>query len=187
MFDTQKPDRGGFHSLRSTLMFASKPRPKLSRSRLGPEGPPDPVGAMSTEGRVWEFMYGAGPSVIGVTGNVTEKERQMQAEAITKRNRVRGLFEAAVDGQRCHFCGGRISVEGRGGRQGVCESGHFFATCGASGLAIQEPGISRACGVCGARTLRVAELTKAVPGLEEVVEKEVSGEVCGGCGGKFLD
>jgi hypothetical protein len=69
----------------------------------------------------------------------------------------------------------------------VCTQGHFFSTCGASGLAIQAPGISHTCGVCGVRTLKVEELLRRAPGLEQSVREELTADVCGSCGGKFVD
>lgn len=49
------------------------------------------------------------------------------------------------------------------------------------------PGVSRVCSVCELRCLNVSELSRVAKdhlGPETVVES--AGDVCGGCGGKFL-
>ena len=49
------------------------------------------------------------------------------------------------------------------------------------------PGISRLCAVCGLRCLKVSELSalaKEYIGPDAVVDS--AGDVCGGCGGKFV-
>ncbi len=51
-----------------------------------------------------------------------------------------------------------------------------------------KPGVSRACGVCGFRILKAAELRKL--GLEPDEEDGLAAmpsDVCGRCGGKFID
>lgn len=49
------------------------------------------------------------------------------------------------------------------------------------------PDISRICAVCELRCLNVAELTKiAEEHFGPGTKIESSGEVCGGCGGKFV-
>ena len=52
------------------------------------------------------------------------------------------------------------------------------------------PGISNNCGVCGSKCLRPGDLASLAAehdaGLAAFVEKEVSSELCGGCGGKFM-
>lgn len=63
----------------------------------------------------------------------------------------------------------------------------YVATCTATGLAIMAPGVSRVCSVCELRCLNLSELSRMAKeylGAETVGES--SGEVCGGCGGKFL-
>lgn len=61
------------------------------------------------------------------------------------------------------------------------------ARCASTGLAIMAPDISRICAVCELRCLKVSELKRVVethfgPGANV----QASGEVCGGCGGKFV-
>ncbi len=56
-----------------------------------------------------------------------------------------------------------------------------------SGVAIQSPGISRSCGVCGCRTLKSDELGRLVPAGSESILQKVPDDVCGRCGGKFVD
>lgn len=64
---------------------------------------------------------------------------------------------------------------------------NFTATCAATDLAILKPGVSRICSVCELRCLKVSELVRiAHESLGPEVSVGLSGEVCGGCGGKFL-
>jgi len=58
--------------------------------------------------------------------------------------------------------------------------------CGTTGIAIQTPNISRACGVCGTLSMKVDELIKLVPDEADEIRR-YSSEVCGRCGGKFID
>lgn len=49
------------------------------------------------------------------------------------------------------------------------------------------PGVSRLCAVCGLRCLKVGELAavaRRLVGPDAVVDS--TGDVCGGCGGKFV-
>lgn len=62
------------------------------------------------------------------------------------------------------------------------------AICATSGIPILAPGISRVCGVCKMRCLKVSELEKLAEehlGSVDAVG-DSQGEVCGGCGGKFV-
>lgn len=193
-FATQQLDRGGWAEPRSTLIFDSRPRPGLGNDGDGngddaSGGGGSTGGALrplTTEGRMWEWMYGGGADVPGITSGVGDGHGSDGAVA-SKRRRLRGLFQDAIARQRCDFCGDPMETRGMGGLQTVCRKGHFFTTCGTSGLAIQAPGISRTCGACGARTLKLEALVGRAPELEGGIRAEFAGDACGNCGGKFVD
>lgn len=216
------------------------------------------VEGLTTEARLWEWMYGGGPSVPGLTpllpdaksngetngtghGNSSIVPQRRAQETVAKddaqattarREKIRDIFQLFVDSQTCAICadgqtklvpvpmvgkmasgdgqqddgvgaGAGANASGKvGGGDGAiarrhldfeCEHGHRVAVCGASGLAIMEPGISRACGVCGSRCLKVDFLVDRVlipadrNGDAEYVRREMPVEVCARCGGKWLD
>ena len=217
---TQHPERGGWHTVRSSVYFGYKPRrkgqPRQSDgvpsdpdnaidSRLLEESSSSPttsknmiqVPALTTEAKLFEWLYGGGPEVPGVmdrdittttttsTGAVgwgRTRDFALQAE----KARLRALFEAARAQQMCDLCKARV-VFSKGALSG-CERGHYFSTCATSGLAVQMPGLTRSCGTCGLRTLRAEVLVAKMPvELRGEVAREVGDGVCGGCGGKFLN
>jgi len=221
-YDAQKPDRGGWFHSRSQLYFNTTPRAHYGQHHLQAANPdkgkskeadgfpsslaPEPLPPtlqqdmrttlLSTEARVWEWMYGGGPDVPGATtplatSTSTSTQQQQQqhgadADAAARARRtVRDAFGPAVAHQTCAICGAGLAVREEGT---VCrgDAAHGFDTCGASGLPIQEPGISRACGVCGARSLKIERLVEVLPAMEGPIRRHV-GDVCGRCGGKFVD
>ncbi|PHH64847.1 hypothetical protein CDD81_3913 [Ophiocordyceps australis] len=66
---------------------------------------------LTTEGRLWEAVYGGGGRVEDVLGQ--------RGEAAA----LRGVFEAVVQQQQCCLCRGRLAVAGA---ESVCEAGHSF-------------------------------------------------------------
>lgn len=186
---TQTPDRLGWWGLRSVLLFGSVERPR-GRGYAGEERAVDPsLLRLTTEGRMWNWMYGAGADVPGITAGI-DGDGPGGGATDEPRTGAREMFRDAIASQRCDLCGGQMTISSQpDSRQGmsVCAQGHFFSTCGASGLAIQAPGISHTCGVCGVRTLKVEELLRRAPGLEERIREELTADVCGSCGGKFVD
>jgi hypothetical protein len=149
---------------------------------------------MTTEGRLWEWMYGGGPLVPGIEEG---HERTVAAPGL------RLQFKNVLASQRCIFCQGKLQDIGK---QTKCGNGHVFrkcsicylmnlspntgaATCSATGLAILKPGISRTCAVCGLRCLRGKELHRLA---EEGHlgprggRLDISVDLCGVCGGKFV-
>lgn len=271
---TQMPEVADWSHHRSRVLFeftqrqARRKKPQLERAPE-PEPEPEPdamdvdqgneeaaeessmmdVEGLTTEARLWEWMYGGGPGVPGLTplpsngdtigtghrssssSSSTVLRRRAQevrdAEATTRRDKMRELFRPLVESQTCAICadgqtklvpvplfantaattasGGAAQHNGdgpvAGGSSAVekryldceCENGHRVAVCGATGLAIMEPGISRACGVCGSRCLKIeflADRVLAPAGRNvdaEFVEREMPVDVCARCGGKWLD
>ena len=179
---TQTPDRIGWFGLRSVLLFGSVGRPKR-RSEENDRTTNPSLLRLTTEGRMLNWMYGAGPDVPGITTDLDDGSD-------SGTDSTKAMFKDAIVSQSCDFCGQGMAVSSEpDGRLGmsICRQGHFFSTCGASGLAIQAPGISHTCGVCGVQTLKVEELLKKAPALEERIKGELTADVCGNCGGKFVD
>ncbi|KAF4999144.1 hypothetical protein FGRMN_2672 [Fusarium graminum] len=132
---------------------------------------------LTTEGQVWEWMYGNGPEVLGTT--TTSKISPELHDSP-----LRAQFSGIAANQQCVFCDTALRLEEN---EAKCENGHMFARCASTGLAIMAPDISRICAVCELRCLKVAELSRVAeehfgPGAKV----ESSGEVCGGCAGKFV-
>lgn len=138
---------------------------------------------LTTEARLWEWMYGSAPGIPGLTPplepeslEIARNRHPTQAQqqhaqdqaAIARRSRIREICHPIAAAQTCDVCGGGSgSVEARsaiapitseGGKDArvlavKCARGHRLAVCGVTGLAIMAPGISRACGVCQSRVL----------------------------------
>ncbi|ROW16593.1 hypothetical protein VPNG_01584 [Cytospora leucostoma] len=271
---TQGPERGGWHTHRSAVLFGHEETRRRrgggrGRKAHGGDGDGDDIGKMdldvdddddeeeeeeeeagsavnvdglSTEARLWEWMYGGGPGVPGLTyypepedyggedyedddddnndnginnhqdrnrnrnkiDDPARAQRSRDALAQVRRDMIRAVFKSSVREQTCSICADGVARfpaddfgdEVAGSRRRLdcaCERGHRVALCGASGLAIMEPGISRCCGVCRSRCLDVDVLVGRVllpagRGEDaEMVREEVTGEVCVRCGGKYLD
>ncbi|KAI1374006.1 hypothetical protein F4677DRAFT_185694 [Hypoxylon crocopeplum] len=131
---------------------------------------------LSTEAKVWESMYGGGPPVAGVSTSASQDGET--------RNVVKDHFALVGRKQACPFCDRPLTVVGKSSR---CGKGHLFDTCANTNLSILAPGISRTCGVCGSKCLKREDLIALAPQLRDIVTDEVSAEVCGGCGGKFIN
>ncbi|KAK0721979.1 peptidase C13 family-domain-containing protein [Lasiosphaeria miniovina] len=207
---TQNPERGGWHTVRSAVMFGYKPPPQPTLADQGSEEAPSPGSAdptprpqtLTTEARLFEWLYGGGPEVPGVTVSnrqVTSAEDscRWQAGEVARQAellRIRNMFQPAIERQTCDLCGSKMAqsssanAAGRGPRPlSGCENGHFFDICATSGLAIQMPGTTRSCGACGQRTMRAEILAEKIPERWKDIMAEVGDGVCGGCGGKFLN
>lgn len=158
-----------------------------------------PLEDLSTEGQLWEWMYGGGAEVPGTT-----VQSKMSAEV--RESPLRRQFREVIAHQRCVFCDSTLQTEGY---EVKCENGHSFgkssrfagsiysilrrltdctlARCASTDLAIMGPDISRICAVCELRCLKVSELSKiADEYIGSGTTVESSGEACGGCGGKFV-
>ncbi|KAM0321968.1 hypothetical protein ACHAPQ_009193 [Fusarium lateritium] len=167
-YSTQHPERRAL----CKLMFS---RRDDERGTEG--GTVVPSKQLTTEGQVWEWMYGNGPEVLGTT--ITSK-----ISPELHNSPLREQFRSIAAMQQCVFCDTALHLEED---EAKCENGHLFARCASTGLAIMAPDISRICAVCELRCLKVAELSRVAeehfgPGTRV----ESSDEVCGGCAGKFV-
>ncbi|KAL2133377.1 hypothetical protein VTI74DRAFT_2465 [Chaetomium olivicolor] len=202
---TQHPERGGWHTVRSSVFFGYKPRrkqpkdahasqqgtghiiPVIDPQFLAPNmhtaTPADPnaeshYSHLTTEARLFESLYGGGPDVPGV-------HYPSLCPITSSTSRIQQLFAPVLANQKCDLCGSPMNIR-KGGLSG-CETGHFFGTCATSGLAVQTPGGTRSCGACGLRTMRAEVLVAKMPAEKREEVRRVVGEgVCGACGGKFL-
>ncbi|EXV04953.1 transcription factor IIIC subunit delta domain protein [Metarhizium robertsii] len=135
------------------------------------------VPKLTTEGTIWEAMYGRILDMPSFLSGTTDR-------SLVHETSLRKMFKGVIPKQKCVFCGTSLVMLGI---ESICEKGHSFATCTATGLAIMAPGVSRVCSVCDLRCLNLSELSRIAKehlGPSTVVES--AGEVCGGCGGKFL-
>lgn len=246
-----RPERASWASRRSRVLFECK---ESNASRKKPEEPnPDAmevdqhngdvgeeeqgqestlnVQGLSVEARLWEWMYGGGPGIVGLTPSPLKDEgsqypRKAELEAAetgaqATRDTIKGFFTSFIPGQTCVICAdGKsklfpapifkpvtttsddVAADGkdeagpeieRRHLNCQCAHNHRYATCGISGLAILEPGISRACGVCHARSLTADVLVDrwlAPAGKHEeaeLVRRSLALDVCPRCGGKWLE
>ncbi|KAI1358073.1 hypothetical protein F5Y08DRAFT_127512 [Xylaria arbuscula] len=131
---------------------------------------------LSTEARAWEWMYGGGLHVPGFSTPV-----QIWGD---NRTTLRYHFELVAQGQSCIFCELPLSPQD-GGSSSCCDNGHIFENCANTGVPILAPNVSRTCGVCGMKCLNSEELLDIAPQLKDLIERDISPELCGGCGGKF--
>ncbi|KAK3390081.1 gpi-anchor transamidase-like protein [Podospora didyma] len=211
---TQHPERGGWHTVRSSVLFAYKPR--RHRLRPGSQQQDEPIDTrpllarpgsqpLTTEAQLFEWLYGGGPEVpgINISNRTTTDDISPPSSHLQKSLRdLRAIFAPAVERQTCDLCGARMtksrpltaaskSTKGKGATTTTmlsgCDKGHFFGTCATSGLAIQIPGITRSCGACGLRTINAEKLAEKMPEMKEEILREMRDGVCGGCGGKFLN
>lgn len=226
--NTQKPERGTWNHYHNQVLFEfSNQRGKPHHASTGEEATagyekdahdgaaednPADVEGLSTEARLWEWLYGGGPGVPALTYYASQPpttttgphnariaaQQTKDAMQAARRDEIRALFTSLVARQSCKICADgctkllRDPGEERQQLDCACEQGHRFAVCGASGLAIMEPGVSRCCGVCQARCLDAEVLAGMLEGAGQgeqavVVKKEVTGDVCMRCGGKYLD
>ncbi|KAL2015653.1 hypothetical protein VTK56DRAFT_5052 [Thermocarpiscus australiensis] len=203
---TQLPEKGGWHTMRSSVLFGQRPRRQrrqrqqddhTNKQPIDPRimtthAEPDTSSRLTTEAKLFEHLYGGGPEVPGVhyhrAGPASASSSAASASA-SDDEQLRRLFAAAVASQTCELCGSRLSLRkgGSGNSLSGCERGHFFGTCATSGLAVQTPGGTRSCGACGLRTMRPEVLVAKMPAeRREEVRRVVGDGVCGACGGKFL-
>ncbi|KAI1822091.1 hypothetical protein F4861DRAFT_421288 [Xylaria intraflava] len=130
---------------------------------------------LSTEAKAWEWMYGGGPPVPGLGAPAPQVDDSRAA--------LRDRFEPVARRLACVFCDSRLLPLGTSSSR--CGNGHVFENCANTGVPIVAPNISRTCGVCGMKCLKLEELLKLAPQLKETIEEHISADLCGGCGGKF--
>jgi len=186
--NTQHPERGGWHTVKSSVFFGHRRRcqaKELGTAALGPQFPD-----LTVEARFFEYLYGGGPPVPGINTAVPIDGSPSDPTTMWLRGqriRCQELFRDALERQVCDLCGSKMApFPGKNGLVG-CEKGHYFGTCGTSGLAVQMPGITRNCGTCGLRSMRMSMLVKKVPDRAEEIYRHVGDGSCSGCGGKFLN
>lgn len=112
---TLKPERHTFAGLRCRVLFAP------------PLVPPDPAALarkrLSTEGRVWEWMYGGGPPVPGARPRGAPADPAETSPASARNAHVQATLRAVADHQQCVFCQRPLRRHGTAAR---CEKGHTF-------------------------------------------------------------
>lgn len=75
---------------------------------------------LTTEGKMWEWMYAAGPAVEGVT--VADKVKT-EDESSGSGSELRQLFTGVLEKQTCEFCDGKLKLVGD---SALCENGHAW-------------------------------------------------------------
>ncbi|KAI0132919.1 transcription factor IIIC subunit delta N-term-domain-containing protein [Xylariales sp. AK1849] len=169
LHSTLNPDRHTFGGLRCKLL--------LGRSLTSVDEAFLSTRKLSTEARTFEWMYSGGPCVPGV-GALSGTSLQNHSD----RKRVVESFRDVAAEQDCVFCGEAFQVRGASSR---CARGHTFENCAATGLPILAPGISNTCAVCGSKCLKPSGLATIAGDVAPSITKQISSELCGGCGGKF--
>ncbi|ORY58208.1 uncharacterized protein BCR38DRAFT_353508 [Pseudomassariella vexata] len=163
-----KPERTTFGGLRCRVLFGQNLAPIDANLAA--------VKKLSTEARLWEWMYGGGAPVPGASSPEAGSHAGGQV--------VRGKFEDIASTKVCVFCRSALKAQGNSSR---CPKGHVFQNCAATGIPITEPGTSTTCGVCGRKCLKPEYLQSVASDLISFIKKEISSELCGGCGGKFFN
>lgn len=198
---TIKPERHTFGGMRCRVLFGKNVAP-LDERVLS-------MKKLSTEGRMWEWMYGGGPPVPGASDLVSVNH--------SARNAAREKMKEVALSQVCVFCGDGLQSQGRTSR---CGNGHSFGKhpsylsryptyefsiedatltiyssyftiekCASTGIPIIAPGTTHTCSVCGLKCLKPQQVKAMTQNrdLHDYIEKEISAELCGGCGGKFMN
>ncbi|KAI1168134.1 hypothetical protein F5B18DRAFT_266739 [Nemania serpens] len=132
--------------------------------------------SLSTEARTWEWMYGGGPPVPGFSSPAAAPSDDRMA--------LRDQFVTIARRQLCVFCELPLLPWGK---SSCCNNGHIFENCANTGVPVVAPNVSRTCGVCGMKCLKSEELLNMAPQLKDIIDQDISADVCGGCGGKFTN
>ncbi|KAK4171949.1 hypothetical protein QBC36DRAFT_304882 [Triangularia setosa] len=180
---TQHPERGGWHTQRSQVLFGYQPRRVSDRLRdLSIDDTNlnfSLMSSLTTEGNLFEYLYGGGPQVPGVHYPLSSDPRHAH---------VAQIFAPVVANQKCEVCGAAINQRMVEDDLIGCEKGHFFGICALSGLAVQKPGMTRSCGTCGFKTMRPEILLQKVPeNIKDRVKGIIGRGSCMACSGKFLN
>ena len=174
---TFRPERLFLGGLKSQVLFGTNLSPPASTSQA--------YSRLSTEARMWEWMYGGGPPVAGVSDTSTATDGN------SSRKTLREKFAKIAQDKKCVFCKSALTTLETTSK---CPKGHVFENCATTGIPIQEPGVSHTCGVCGNKCLKPTSILQHLEGytveaaaLRAIIQSEVSSEACGGCGGKFVN
>ncbi|CEJ84248.1 hypothetical protein VHEMI03423 [[Torrubiella] hemipterigena] len=166
---TQHADRKGLSKLQFGWYVAeenSPVQPKLPMATT-----------LSTEAKLWEWMYGNGEGVPG-TGTLDEANDQPAT------SKLKSQFKSALEHSKCTFCDEKLEIKDD---NAICVNRHAFILCVSSGLPIMAPGTSRLCAVCKSRCLMPSELERiAKEYLKSDRGLDMVNELCGGCKGKFV-
>ncbi|KAI1421950.1 hypothetical protein F5Y12DRAFT_787056 [Xylaria sp. FL1777] len=167
-------ERDTFAGLKCRVLFGAH-----AHSRTGGEDELENISkTLSTEAKAWEWMYGDGPPVPGFSIPVRTHGDDRAA--------LRDQFELITRRQHCVFC--ELPLLPRDNdSSSCCDNGHVFENCANTGVPIVAPNVSRTCGVCGMQCLKSEELLNIAPQLKDIIEQDISSELCGGCGGKFMN
>ncbi|KAI1147592.1 hypothetical protein F4825DRAFT_436883 [Nemania diffusa] len=172
---TLELERDTFAGLQCRVLFGTHPRAAdYGQHGDGAGGGSD--NPLSTEARAWQWMYGGGPPVPGFSAPATAPGDERAA--------LRDQFHTIARRQLCVFCERPLVPWGN---SSCCGSGHVFENCANTGVPVVAPNVSRTCGVCGMKSLKSEELLNMAPQLRDIVEQDISAELCGGCGGKFTN
>ncbi|KAI3335311.1 hypothetical protein F4824DRAFT_465419 [Ustulina deusta] len=171
-------ERDTFAGLKCRVLFGAHARAR-ARSEDENDNEQDPRSkTLSTEAKAWEWMYGGGPPVPGFSIPARTPGDDRVA--------LRDQFELIARRQRCVFCD--LPLLPRGDHtSSCCHNGHVFENCANTGVPVVAPNVSRTCGVCGMQCLESEELLNIAPQLKDIIEQDISPELCGGCGGKFTN
>ncbi|KAI1348735.1 hypothetical protein F5Y01DRAFT_208062 [Xylaria sp. FL0043] len=171
-------ERDTFAGLKCRVLFGAHPRvlEALDEELIATDDMS--VKTLSTEAKAWEWMYAGGPPVPGFSIPART--------AGDDRAALRDQFKVIARSQRCVFC--ELPLAPRDdGSSSCCAKGHVFENCANTGVPITVPNVSRTCGVCGMKCLKPEELLNIAPQLKDIIEQDISSELCGGCGGKFTN
>ncbi|CAM1511309.1 Fc.00g088220.m01.CDS01 [Cosmosporella sp. VM-42] len=107
-YSTQHPQRRGL----SKLVFGWQQLTEGDESKIR-----KPLNHLTTEGKLWEWMYGGGAEVPG-TGTI-------KVSPSATKSPLREQFQTVVSRQRCVFCDASLQNHGD---EAVCENGHEFVS-----------------------------------------------------------
>ncbi|KAM5362021.1 hypothetical protein ACJZ2D_012771 [Fusarium nematophilum] len=111
-YSTQHPERRAL----CKLMFARQDQERSEEAMQN--GAITPTMALTTEGQVWEWMYGNGPEVPGTTAE-SKTSQDLQDSPL------REQFRQVAVQQHCVFCDMALRMDEN---EAKCENGHLFGT-----------------------------------------------------------
>ncbi|KAI1172131.1 hypothetical protein F4777DRAFT_590764 [Nemania sp. FL0916] len=167
---TLEIERDTFAGLKCRVLFGKHTRAARDESAEWADR------SLSTEAKAWEYMYGDSIPVPGFTSPWRLPSDDHLA--------LRDQFQTIARRQLCIFC--KLPLQSRG-ITSRCGNDHVFENCANTGVPVLAPNVSRTCGVCGKKSLKTDELLALAPQLQDIIEQDISAELCGGCGGKFTN